>query len=137
MSSNALGDNFNSVQDYVAEMSRPQTYGTTCELEAAGQLFSVRINVFRGGKLLASFGDITEQEVINLRFTGELFSGHFDLLEFLASPDTTAHFHLDFENTKKDKRKRRSRVTEEVRKKQKGESKKNNQEASLQVVRGT
>nr|CAD7605472.1 unnamed protein product [Timema genevievae] len=74
------GNNFVSKEIYCIEMSRLGTYGTTCELEAAGQLYPRRFGVYQSGQLLVGFGE-PGKGVRRLRFTGDLSGGHFDVYQ--------------------------------------------------------
>nr|CAD7457748.1 unnamed protein product [Timema tahoe] len=47
MSHDSNEDNYSSAAEYSIDMSRPFTYGSLCELEAAGQLFSWVFKVYR------------------------------------------------------------------------------------------
>lgn len=77
MSYNKFGDNHCTQKDYQDEMSRQDTFGTTCELVAAGDMYNYFFEVYRDGNLLISCGD-HNHPVKRLRFTGCLQGGHFD-----------------------------------------------------------
>lgn len=120
LSSDARGDNFRNVLEYVAEMSLPETFGTTCELEAAGELFQHFIQVFRDGELLTQFGNMAEQRVIRLKFSGDLAGGHFDILEQIVEMSFDAEDVTSLPGDGKSllgRKKRRVRVTDRIRKK--------------------
>lgn len=78
MSHDSNGDNYFSAAEYRIDMSRHFTYGSLCELEAAGQLFPWVFEVYRNGELYMSFGT-TGNPVGRLRFTHDLSRGHFDV----------------------------------------------------------
>lgn len=74
------GDNFTSRDRYQDAMNRSGTYGSTCELVAAGEIYPFQFQVFYRSLMLHSFG--TEgRPVRKLRFMGSLNSGHFDVYE--------------------------------------------------------
>jgi len=75
------GGTFRTVDDYVTTLSAAQTFGTLSELQAAGELYPFRFEVYRNGNLLATFGMPTHPPA-RLRFTGtDLQAGHFDVLQ--------------------------------------------------------
>ena len=51
------GDNYSSSDEYFSEMSILSTYGSSCELAAAGELFNCVFDVYFNGELCYSFGD--------------------------------------------------------------------------------
>ena len=124
---------------YIAEMSRPYTYGTTCELKAAGEIFPFEFQLFQDGILIATFGE-AEQEIKRIRFSGSFSGGHFDALiplvettntdendNFQHTPtiSETINSELDSSSsaiesqlTTKRGKKRRKRFTDVIRKKQ-------------------
>jgi len=69
--------------EYIAEMSRPYTFGNTCELKAAGEIFPFKLEVFQNGILRAEFGEAI-QGINRVRFTGHHRRGHYDVLIPLA-----------------------------------------------------
>lgn len=74
---NRYGDNYRNADEYYSEMILNNTYGSACELAAAGQLYPYVFEVYRNGDLYASFG--TEgNPILRLRFTDDLSKGHFD-----------------------------------------------------------
>lgn len=72
------GNNYSSAEDYFAEMSLNYTYGSACELTAAGQIYPYLFEVYRDGELFARFG-YEGNPVARLRFTQDLSKGHFDV----------------------------------------------------------
>lgn len=70
---------YNSKSHYVADMSKPTTYGTTCEIMAAGEMFPYKFQVYQNGELLAEFGEPVEGTK-RLKFSGNFMEGHFDVL---------------------------------------------------------
>jgi hypothetical protein len=68
---------FPTKEQYREAMSNPWTFGTTCELVAAGEIYPYQFQVYIDGKLLYSFG-FPGHLVRKLRFTGDLDNGHFD-----------------------------------------------------------
>ncbi|PZC81708.1 hypothetical protein B5X24_HaOG212152 [Helicoverpa armigera] len=59
-------------------MLRPTTYGAVSELKAAGDLYPIRIEVYRNGDLLGVFG-VEGRPIKRFLFTGDLSSGHYDV----------------------------------------------------------
>lgn len=78
LSCDRFGNNYASAADYFADMSLLHTYGSLCELVAAGQIFPFVFEVYRNGVLYAKFGN-DANPVFKLRFTNDLSSGHFDV----------------------------------------------------------
>ncbi|GFR24836.1 hypothetical protein TNCT_627441 [Trichonephila clavata] len=64
---------------YYTEMSKPYTYGSICEVMAAGEIFPYKFQVYQDGSLIAVFGDAL-QGTRRLWFTGNFNKGHFDAL---------------------------------------------------------
>ncbi|GFR15771.1 hypothetical protein TNCT_449571 [Trichonephila clavata] len=64
---------------YYTEMSKPYTYGSLCEVMAAGEIFPYKFQVYQDGSLIAVFGDAL-QGIRRLWFTGNFNEGHFDAL---------------------------------------------------------
>ena len=64
-------------------MSTPYTYGTNCEIKAAGEIFPYEFQVFQGGIVFATFGEAL-QGVKRIRFTTYFKEGHFDVIIQLA-----------------------------------------------------
>lgn len=60
-------------------MIRHETYGSACELKAAGFLYSFKFEIYArsSGLLWASFG-YDENPVRRLRYTEYLVNGHYD-----------------------------------------------------------
>lgn len=73
MSADRSGDNYTSTDEYIQNMSRPETYGTTCELIAAGEIFPFQFQVFRNAVLMAEFGEALEG-CGKIKFSGDLFN---------------------------------------------------------------
>ncbi|GFT05679.1 ATP-dependent DNA helicase [Trichonephila clavipes] len=67
---------------YNTEMSKPYTYGSICEIMAAGEIFPYKFKVCQDGSLIAVFGDAL-QGIRRLWFTGNFYEGHFDALVLL------------------------------------------------------
>lgn len=65
--------------EYHKDMSSPYTFGTSCELLAAAQIYNVRIEVYREKRLFAAFGN-RSLPVSILKFTGDLENGHYDAM---------------------------------------------------------
>ena len=78
MSHDCNGDNYSSATEYCIDMSQPFTYGSLCEVEAAGQLFPWVFEVYRNGDLYISFGT-AGNTVGRLSFSHDLSRGHFDV----------------------------------------------------------
>lgn len=64
---------------YLAYMSKPHTYGTTCELKAAGEIYPYEFKLFQDGIHIASFGNPL-QGIKLMRFNGHFNEGHFNVL---------------------------------------------------------
>ncbi|GFX07200.1 hypothetical protein TNCV_2424051 [Trichonephila clavipes] len=64
---------------YNTEMSKSYTYGSICEVMAAGEIFPYKFQVYQDGSLIAFFGDAL-QGIQRLWFTGNFNAGHFDAL---------------------------------------------------------
>ena len=77
----------------IRDRSRPYTYGTTCELKAAGEIFPYEFQVFQCGILFATFGEAL-RGVKRIRFTGDFKKGHFDVLIPLGEPRNPDNIHL-------------------------------------------
>ncbi|EDW27802.1 GL19903 [Drosophila persimilis] len=77
LSHDSRGDNYRSAAAYSADMSRPYTYGSLCELMAAGIIYNLRFEVYRNGILYTSTGSL-DLPVRRLRFRDNLSAGHFD-----------------------------------------------------------
>lgn len=80
LSHDTYGDTFSCKLQYSAEMSRNGTYGTLCELKAAGEIFEYLFEVYIDCKMYVRSG-IENHSVRRLRFTGELSNGHFEAYE--------------------------------------------------------
>ena len=70
-------DNYLNCDVYFSEMSRSCTYGSSCELKAAVELFKCAFQIYCNGHLYQSFGD-AGNPILRLRFTGDLSNGHFE-----------------------------------------------------------
>lgn len=80
LTSTVGGDNYTSPESYFLDMRKREMYGTTCELQAAGEIYLYRFEVWRNGVIYCAFGS-EHHPVKRLRFSGELCGGHFDVLE--------------------------------------------------------
>ena len=77
---NRGGTPYQSEQQYIADMSMRDTYGTMCEIRAAAEIFhQYEFQVFQGGNLIATFGQAL-QGVRRLKFSGHFSGGHFEAL---------------------------------------------------------
>lgn len=56
LSHDSNGDNYSSATEYFADMSRPFTYGSLCELMAAAKLFPWIFEVYRNNELYMRLG---------------------------------------------------------------------------------
>jgi hypothetical protein len=63
------GDNFTSPDHYRREMMKSSTYGSSCELIAASEIFCCVFKVYRDCQLLYKFGP-EGAPVYHLKFTG-------------------------------------------------------------------
>lgn len=79
-----MGHNHANTKEYVNDMSKKETYGTTCELQAAGEIFPYRFEIWRNGSVYYCFGN-EQYPVRRLRFSGALAGGHIDIYEPLLS----------------------------------------------------
>lgn len=75
---NRQGEPYDSLDIYREQMLKSNTYGSVCELRAAGCLYPIRIEVYRDGKLEGVFGD-EDQQVKRFRFSGHYLRGHYDV----------------------------------------------------------
>lgn len=73
------GTPYDTKRLYLADMGRLYTYGTTCELKAAGEIFPFEFQLFQGSRLIARFGEPI-QGIKRMRFNGHFNEGHFDVL---------------------------------------------------------
>lgn len=116
-----LGNNYSSLNQYVSEMTLPSTFGSYCELVAAGQLYPYCFEVYRDCKLYVTCG--TQQNPVKkLRFTGDLSVGHFDVYLQCESPDSYNSTENKGSSKASNKRKRRARFSNSIRKKQLNEA---------------
>ncbi|XP_065356368.1 uncharacterized protein LOC135950766 [Calliphora vicina] len=106
------GNNYVNENEYIKEMSLSYTYGSLCELIAAAQVYPYYFEVYREGKLYIRYGS-EDNPVIRLRFTGNLSGGHFDIYEPCNAQESTLG-SIRPESS----RKRRARLTPNVRRKQ-------------------
>ena len=94
---NRSGTPYSTKHQYLTEMSRLYTYGTTCETKAAGEIFPWVSGVPRWRCfmwfLFATFGE-TLQGVKRIQFTGDFKEGHFDVLIPLAEPTNLSLIHI-------------------------------------------
>lgn len=82
LSHDKFGNNYTSETAYSNEMSKNGTYGSLCELIAAGEIFDFSFEVFVDKKLYVKCGDVNK-EIKRLRFTGSLSDGHFDAYQYV------------------------------------------------------
>lgn len=73
-----FGNNHDTAESYQLDMSHESTYGSHCELIAAGEIFRFCFEVYTDGKLYHQYGDINNP-VGRLRFSGSFGAGHFDI----------------------------------------------------------
>lgn len=92
---NRQGDPFESVDIYRREMLNYYTFGSVCELKAAGSLYKLRIEIYRHGKLEGLFGE-EDGPVKRFRFKGELISGHYDVCQTLDEPFNETELYKNF-----------------------------------------
>ncbi|KAF9823684.1 hypothetical protein SFRURICE_013165 [Spodoptera frugiperda] len=71
MSCTALGDNYSTPNEYYNDMMKTTTYGSLCELEAAGRIYEYVFEVLRDGQFYVKTG-VEGLPVKRLRFTGGL-----------------------------------------------------------------
>lgn len=74
------GQTYKNVNIYTDYMSRRESYGTSCELQAAAEVFPYIFEVWRNGTTYYRFGN-GQYPVRRLRFSGDLSNGHFDVYE--------------------------------------------------------
>ncbi|KAF9810911.1 hypothetical protein SFRURICE_005337 [Spodoptera frugiperda] len=74
MSCTALGDNYSTPNEYYNDMMKTTTYGSLCELEAAGRIYEYVFEVLRDGQFYVKTG-VEGLPVKRLRFTGGLSGG--------------------------------------------------------------
>lgn len=75
---NRQGEPYESIDIYRQDMLKFNTYGSVCELKAAGCLYPIRIEVYRNGQLEGVFGE-EDRPVKRFRFKGHLLRGHYDV----------------------------------------------------------
>ncbi|XP_054260248.1 uncharacterized protein LOC128984903 [Macrosteles quadrilineatus] len=83
-------------------MLKPSTYGSACELIAASEFFHCIFRVYHDGHLLQSFGVEGTATEYHILFSGNLSSGHFDVLEPTHNTendhDSSTKFNIVLEN---------------------------------------
>ncbi|KAK5648188.1 hypothetical protein RI129_003080 [Pyrocoelia pectoralis] len=62
------GDNYSTSAEYIAEMLQPSTYGSLCELLAAGQIFNFVFEVYENGVFYTTSG-IEGRPIKRLKFS--------------------------------------------------------------------
>jgi hypothetical protein len=73
------GEPYKTKPEYLLNMSKLDTFGTSSELMAAGEIFRYAFQVFRNGILLATFEEGVEG-INKLMFSGGIIGGHFKVL---------------------------------------------------------
>lgn len=73
---------------YFREMSKESTYGSVCELMAAGDIFPFTFEVYKKNELKGRFSSNNGGQVRRLRFSGADLSGHYDVLVPVETDDT-------------------------------------------------
>lgn len=121
---------YQSLDEYVSNMSRPYTYGTTFELEVAKEIYPFQFQLYINRVLQTGNTYGNAPVVKRLKFTGPITEGHFSVYEqcSLNSSNLTTPMDVDDPvlcstqnsnpSTPKTKRKRRARFTDATRKKQ-------------------
>ncbi|ACF05369.1 hypothetical protein [Adoxophyes orana nucleopolyhedrovirus] len=69
-----------TAEEYQADMLKPETFGSMTELHAAGELYSFQFVVFKDDRVYTKVGKQSDP-VKHLLFSGDVSSGHFDVLE--------------------------------------------------------
>jgi hypothetical protein len=87
------GDNFTSPDHYRREMMKFSTYGSSCELIAASEIFCCVFNVHRDCQLLYKFGP-EGAPLYHLKFTSHLSGGHFDAYVPATNATIKTHAYL-------------------------------------------
>ncbi|XP_072162005.1 uncharacterized protein [Bemisia tabaci] len=105
------GNNYASKDAYLLSMSLNETFGSYCELLAASQIFFLKFYVFYQDGSMNKIGDENYEQVGYLLFSGDLYSGHFDVLE----PNSSEKNLSQSLNLSTIKKKRRCRVRNEIR----------------------
>lgn len=82
------GNNYLTSNDYSRDMSKHVTYGTYCEIKAAGEVFPFLFEIYRDCKIYTSCG-IQGHPVRRLRITGPLDNGHFEAYSIESTDDST------------------------------------------------
>lgn len=65
------GKVYQTEHDYLADMSKHNIYGTTCEFITAGEIFPHEFEVYCNGTLIATFGEALEG-IKKHKFSGNL-----------------------------------------------------------------
>uniref|UniRef100_A0A8D9E7B6 OTU domain-containing protein n=1 Tax=Cacopsylla melanoneura TaxID=428564 RepID=A0A8D9E7B6_9HEMI len=73
------GDPYKTKAQYLESMMKHNTFGTTCELMAAGELYRYEFQVYRNGIMMITVGEASDG-VKRLQFSGDLMRGHFNVL---------------------------------------------------------
>lgn len=73
------GNIYRTKAEYVDDMSKPRTFGTTCEIKAASEIFPYEFQVYRNGTFWVGFGEPI-RGIKRMRFMGSIDAGHFDVL---------------------------------------------------------
>ncbi|BAC67331.1 capsid protein P80 [Adoxophyes honmai nucleopolyhedrovirus] len=71
---------YRTMEEYQADMLKPETFGSMTELHAASELYSFRFVVFKDTRVYTTVGKQC-YPVKHLLFSGDISSGHFDVLE--------------------------------------------------------
>lgn len=90
ISNDEYGNNYSSKMEYSRDMLKCSTYGTYCEIVAAGRIYNFKFEVFRDTELYMSSGS-DKAPVKRLRFIGPLENGHFDAYKM----DSISAFSID------------------------------------------
>ncbi|CAG9771498.1 unnamed protein product [Ceutorhynchus assimilis] len=88
---------YDSKRLYIADMSLPHIYGTTCEIMAAGEIFPYEFQLFQNGIVVGRFGEALEG-VKKIRFNGNFNEGHFDVLIPMVEVTYTTTVNAELEN---------------------------------------
>lgn len=75
----ADGTSYKDKDKYLEQMLQKSTFGTTCELIAAGKLYPICIELYKFTQMIAMFGDASRAHW-RLLFSGSLNRGHFSNL---------------------------------------------------------
>lgn len=112
---NEVGYNYTNPIAYTSAMTSSSTWGSMCELIAAGQLYRYRLEVYENNEIYATSGNVGNP-IRRLRFTGDRSGGHFDAYTHCEN------IEILNQHTNTTPRKRRARLANHIRRKKNKEA---------------